>query len=306
MDSSSSSPEGLLSLDWEDLRLFLTALEEGTLSKAAEHLGLAQATMSRRIAALEEQVGHTLFDRSRLGLAPTEAALLLAPHAEAMAASANEAASALAGLEDSVAGKVRLAVPPGLAVDLLPPLLPRVRERFPELRLEVLSGNEAVDLVKREADIGVRSMRPTHPDLVFRRLPKVSFGIFVGPQMAAELPAEPAPADLEWVQYSQELVHIPMAQWVEERRGPRPPAFTSNSFLALRAAARCGVGAVLLPVPQGRIVGLVQLEHIVVDLPDLDWFVVLHRALQRVPRIRAVLQILDEESQALDGLSQAT
>lgn len=289
----------MTSLPWDDLRFFLAALEAGSLSAAAERLGVAQATVSRLIAGLEEQIGHVLFDRGREGLVPTDAAAALRPHAEAMASSAEEAAAALSGLEERPAGVVRLAVPPGVATDLVPPLLPILRQRYPDLRLCVLAGNKPVDLVRREADLALRSIRPEQGDLVFRRLPDMPIAAFASRAYVETLPPGAGPADVEWIQYSDDMLHTPMARWVEERRGGRPPAFVSDSFLAMREAARAGVGAMILPEAQGRVAGLVPVPGMAVELPDLSWYLVVHRALRHVPRIQAVVDLIDETVVAL-------
>ncbi|WP_428265870.1 LysR family transcriptional regulator [Haliangium sp.] len=288
-------------LDWDDVRYFLAAFEAGSLSRAAARLGVAQATTSRRVAALEEKIGHALFDRSRDGLVPTEAAWLLQPHAEAMAAAAEGATAALSGLEERPAGRVRLAVPPGTAVDLVPRLLHALAQRYPDLRLEVLAGTRHVDLLRREAEVAIRTQRPEHGDLMFRRLPDLPLAVFVSSGYLDALTSQRpkrrrqiAPEELDWIQYSDDMLHIPMAQWVEQHRGDRPPVYTSDSFLAMRAAATAGVGAMVLPRVQGSTVGLVEVPGIEVNLPELSWYLVVHRALRRVPRIEAVIELLDE------------
>ncbi len=294
-----------MDLAWDDMRLFLAAWETGSLSGAAERLGVAQATMSRRMAALEDQVGHVLFDRSRTGLLPTVAAEQLLPHAEAMAAAAGSAEAALSGLERAPRGRVRVAVPPGLAFDVFPPLLPVVRARYPDLRLEVLAGNFPVDLLRREADLAIRTARPTHGDLVFRALPDVPIHAYAHPAYLKSIGRGTPPEDIEWIQYSEDMLHIPFAQWVERARGKRPVAFSSNSFLAMRQAAVHGAGAMLLPSGQAEPHGLVQLDWIDVQVPGVAWYLVIHRALQRVPRIRAVVELIDETVAALCGPAPA-
>ncbi len=290
----------MAAIEWSDLRFFLAALEAGTLSGGAAQLSVAQATMSRRIAALEEHVGHVLFDRSRGGLSPTEAAVALRPHAEAMASHAEQANAALAGLEVRPAGVVRLALPPGIAIDLAPAAALRLQTLAPDLRLEILADNRYVDIARREAEIAVRALPPSQGDLVFRRLPAVPLGAFVSPGYRDGLSRRRSGSgplstgELDWIQYSSELLHIPMAQWVEEQRGDRPPAFISNNFLAMRAAAVAGLGAMLLPGPQGRAAGLVPLENLSVALPDMHWYLVVHKALRHVPRIAVVLDLMDD------------
>ncbi|MBX2802571.1 MAG: LysR family transcriptional regulator [Myxococcales bacterium] len=282
------------------MRLFLAATHAGSLSAAAAELGIGQATMSRRIAQLEERVGHVLFDRHRSGLVLTEAGQALRPHAEGMAASARRAIASLEGVDAEPEGVVRVAVPPGLAVDLLPPLLPALRRRHPRIRLEVLSDNFARDLSRREADIAIRSSRPTSGELLYRRLPAVRLGIFASADYVARLPEPVALTDLDWVQYSPELLHIPFARWVEEWRGDKPCAFTSNSFLAMRSAAACGLGAMVLPALQGHLAGLVPIDGLPVELPDVPWFMVTLRALRRVPRVAAVVAFVAEAMEHAD------
>jgi DNA-binding transcriptional LysR family regulator len=284
-------------LPWDDLRLFLAAWEAGTLSAAAEELGLAQATVSRRVALLEEHLGHVLFERSRRGLTPTPAARALHPHALVMAAAAREAAAAVQGLTEAPRGEVRLAVPPGIAVHLLPALLPPLRTHAPEVRLCILAHNRMLDLERHEADLALRSWPPTTGELVSRMLPAVAMGVFAAPELAERLaPCRTDPQALPWVQWSDDLAHIPQARLIRGWLGERSPAFRSNSFLVLQAAAVQGLGCMLMPRFQGQQAGLVELP---VALPPTlaagaPVYLVMPRALRRLPRVRVVADLLVE------------
>ena len=296
MQSAPGSP--VAGWDWDDLRYFLAAYRAGTLSGAAVALGVAQATMSRRIRGLEEAVGHALFDRRREGLEPTEAAVILLPHIEAMEASSTEAEALLSGLEREPEGVVRLAMPPGIAFDLTPSLIERLQREAPKVRLEVLAATHHIDLSRREADLALRSLRPTQADLVFKKLPLAECCAYAAPAYCAKLPPGYGPSDVDWVQYSSSLLHIPLAQWVEQHRGTRPPVFTSDNFLTLREVTRAGFGAMLLPAAQAVPFGLVPLAFEVV-LPEVEFFIVTHRALRHIPRIRMVRQALGEAVERL-------
>lgn len=284
-------------LDWDDLRFFDAAMREGTLSAAAQTLGVAQATMSRRISGLEEALGHALFDRSRGGLIATEAAQTLAPHVEAMRTIAMDAQSEIEGFESAPEGLVRLAVPPGVAFDIAPTLHWRLLAIAPDVRLEILAANHVLDLSRREADIAIRSIRPTQQDLVFRRLPTAAVHAYAHPDYVDQLPARYAAKDVDWIQYADSLAHIPMAQWVHQNLGGRPPAFVSDNFLTMRQVAIAGGGAMLLPAPQAEPYGLVRLTRLHCKLDDLNWYLVTLRALQRVPRVRAVLDLVVESAE---------
>lgn len=285
-----------MALAWDDLRLFLAAWEAGTLSGAAAELGLAQATLSRRVALFEDQLGHVLFERTRRGLVPTPAARALHPHALVMAATAREAAAAVQGLSEAPAGEVRIAVPPGAAVDVLHDLVPRVAAVAPAVRLCILADNRMRDLVRHEADIALRSWPPETGELVVRRLPAFAMGVFASPALAARLGPRPAVAELPFVQWSDELAHIPQARAVEGWLGGRPAALRANSFHVLREAARLGLGCMLMPRFQGERAGLVG-----IDLPmppglaaGAPVYLVMPRALRRLPRVRVVADAVVE------------
>lgn len=280
---------GGMDLPWDDLRVFLAAWEHGTLTAAARALGVGQATASRRIAALEAVVGQRLFERHRSGLLPTDAARALHGPVARMAEEARLAQAALAGLSAEPEGVVRVAVPPGVAADVLPPLLPELARRYPRLRLEILGDNFHRDLTRHEADLAFRSQRPTRGELVFRRLPPVPVGVWCSPAYAAALPAGATTADLDWLQWAPELAHIPQAVFVDRLLEGRPPALTSNSFVCLRAACQQGLGCMVLPALQARPLGLVPVPVPLPPLPRADFYVVAPRSLRSVPRVAAVL-----------------
>lgn len=281
-------------MDWDDLRLFLAAWEHGSLTAAGEALGLSQATLSRRLAALEAGTGQRLFERRRSGLVATAAAVALHPHAVAMAEAARQAGAALQGLEVEPEGVVRLAMAPGVAVELLPLLLTRLAARYPKVRLEVLADHHLVDVDQHEADVALRNAAPTRGDLTWRRLAEVSIGIYAAPSYVAGLGPAPTLADLDWVTYSAELAHLPQAVFVREALAGRAPAFSSNNFLVLRAAAMHGVGCVILPDVQGRAAGLVRLPVELPGAPKGPFFLVVPRALRNVPRVAAVVELVEE------------
>ncbi len=289
-------------LQWDDLRLFAAAWDAGSLTGAAKMLGVAQATLSRRMAHLESTAGHVLFDRTRAGLVPTSAAHALWPHVESMLAAARGAEASMKGLEVAPEGVVRLAVPPGVAVDLVPSVVLALARRFPAVRLDVLSDARMRDIDRHEADIALRNFAPERGDLVWRRLLDFDVGIWGAPAYVRSLPAGVTAGELQWLQYSDELAHIPQAVFVREVLAGRPPAMWTNDYLAMLAAAKAGVGCLIVPDVQGRLAGL---ERVPIELPGSPSgpvYLVVHRALRNVPRVAAVVAVLDEVIEALDGV----
>ncbi|HEU4533424.1 MAG TPA: LysR family transcriptional regulator, partial [Polyangiaceae bacterium] len=157
-------------LPWDDVRLFLALCRSRTVGAAAGQLGVDASTVSRRLAALEQALAATLFDRGREGISPTKAAEDLLPVAEEIEAAMNRFASAAEGLEREVAGLVRVTCPPDVADMVVVPLLPELLGRHPALRVELIPGETVLDLTRREADVALRTVRPTRGDLVVTRL----------------------------------------------------------------------------------------------------------------------------------------
>jgi DNA-binding transcriptional LysR family regulator len=164
--------------NWDLYRSFLAVMRHGSLSAAARALALTQPTLGRHIAELEALLRAPLFVRSQAGLAPTQAALQLRPHAEAMAAAAAALERAASGGVDDAQGSVRLTASEFVGVEVLPPILTAFREAHPKIVIELSLSNLNQDLSRRDADIAVRMARPTQHALVARKLGDVRIGLF--------------------------------------------------------------------------------------------------------------------------------
>jgi DNA-binding transcriptional LysR family regulator len=275
---------------WDDVRLFLAALQHGSFTAAATALRVGQATMSRRMASLERVIGHSLFDRSRGGLAPTPAAKQLQPWAEAMAASMRNAQASLAGLEVAPAGVVRLTCAPGLAVDFGPMLFRRLRVKHPGIVLEVLADMRTRDIANHEADVALRNVAPAGGPLLVRKLVEFPVGLYASPELLRRLPARP------------QLRQVPLVGWSEELPAlaaalaplPCPRVMVTNDFLTMCAAVEAGLGAMVTTSGQAAIRGFRRIPTAFPEVANAPLFLVTHQALRHVPRVEAVIQVLDE------------
>ncbi|MCB9779198.1 MAG: LysR family transcriptional regulator [Alphaproteobacteria bacterium] len=164
--------------DWNRLRAFLVTAEEGSLSAAARALGSTQPTMGRQVAALEEELGVTLFERVGARLELTESGFELLEHARPMGQAALQVSLAAAGRSEVIAGEVSLTASEAISAFLLPPVLAGLRRTHPGIQVELVASNVVRDLHRREADIAVRNARPTSPDLTARRLPDRTGGFY--------------------------------------------------------------------------------------------------------------------------------
>ena len=159
--------------DWTLVRSFLAVLDAGSLMGAARQTGAQQPTLSRHISELESQLGTPLFERTGRGVLPTAAALAMAEAARAMQAGADTLARALNRQRETTTGTVRITTSQVAASYLLPPLLAQLRLQEPGIQVELVSSNQLSNLLRREADIAVRMVRPAQASLVARKLGEV-------------------------------------------------------------------------------------------------------------------------------------
>jgi DNA-binding transcriptional LysR family regulator len=160
--------------DWALVRSFLAVLDAGSLTGAARTVGAQQPTLSRHVAELEAQLGAPLFERTGRGVTPTALALAIAAPARTMADGAGALAQALAGQRATDTGTVRVTTSDVAAVWLLPRLLAEFQHREPGIEVELVASNALSNLLRREADIAVRMVRPEQGSLVAKKLGEIA------------------------------------------------------------------------------------------------------------------------------------
>ncbi|WP_422039578.1 LysR family transcriptional regulator [Roseibium sp.] len=167
-----------ITFDWNQARAFLVTAEEGSLSAAARALGLTQPTLSRQVAALEETLGVTLFERVNKSLILTEAGVELAEHVRSMGEAASRVSLAASGQSQQIEGLVTISTTDVLAAYVLPDIFKDLRRKAPGIEIRVISTNSLSDLRRREADIAIRHVAPDHPELYARKLRDANGRIF--------------------------------------------------------------------------------------------------------------------------------
>lgn len=167
-----------ISFDWNQVRAFLVTAEEGSFSAAARALGATQPTLGRQVAALEDRLGVTLFERLGRSLSLTQAGLELLDHVRAMGDAASRVSLTASGQSQSIEGQVCITATDLMAIHLLPDALRRLRQVAPGIEVEVVASNDVRDLRRREADIAVRHGRPEQPDLIAKLLRKTSAHLY--------------------------------------------------------------------------------------------------------------------------------
>jgi DNA-binding transcriptional LysR family regulator len=303
-----SSP---LVLEWEQIRLFLAVMRERSLAAAAARLALDVSTVSRRLDRLETRVGAALFDRTREGTLPTVIAEQMLSYAEEMELSAARFAAAGAQVETEVSGTVRLTVLPGIADVFVAPRLAELRARHPRLVVELDASVSYADLTRREADLAIRSTRPTSGELVTVKLVATREAPLTSPAYARELGALRRLEDARWITWADDLAHLPSARWLREQAPGVVPVFKTSHHASQLAAARSGLGVVLAS-PAFAVLGLEpvkvarSLAPALAALPEGSLWLVGHRALRNVPRVAAVWDFIREAIAGQAGEARAS
>jgi len=278
---------------WDDLRLFLVAYRSRSLTQAAVQLGLNQSTTSRRLKAFEEALGARLFDRTPEGLLPTDLAEALLGPAEQVEAASFDIARLSMGKEHALEGEVRLALSEGLATFVVAPAVSRLRRSHPGIRITMIVSNASADLSRREADVALRFFRPARGDLVARRVFAGEYGVFASKAFAKRLGRGRHPLrGLEFVGWETGELQFPERAW--ELKAGVQCVVSASSFTTRVRLAEEGCGAIALARNFGRTVpGLVELDTEPCPLRSEIWLVT-HRSLQHVPRVRVVWEFLEE------------
>ena len=293
-------PERPEALQWDDVRLFLALCRASTVGGAARALGVDASTVSRRLAVLEEALSARLFERGRGGIARTEAAEELLPVAEELEQTMLRFARAAEGLEREASGLVRVTCPPDVAEVVLVPLLGELLARHPALQLELSPSEAVMDLSRREADLALRTVRPLQGDLVVTRLTSVRWVLAASPQLARTLGSLRAWTDAPWLGWGERRAHLAASRWHAKHVRGVQPVLRSDSQRVQLAAAAAGLGVALVPELSLAHFGLVPvklapaLREAAAQWPEDELFLVTHRALRDVPRVRVLWELLVE------------
>lgn len=278
---------------WDDLRVLLALHRHGSFLAAGKALAVSTSTTARRIEALERALGRPLVHRTTGGT-------LLEPEAKPLIALAEQLELGLDALRrddarDTLAGTVRISLSEGF-VRPVTQRLAELRRAHPSLHLEVLSETRRVDLARREADIGIRTGRSTSRALVERLVARAPSSLFAAAGYVERRLQTPSlkTSDLarhDCIGWEGAFAKAPPMNWLESH-GAKRFVFRSNSYHAILEATLQGQGIAMLSDPGVRhLQGLVRLD-VDAALPEVPIYLVFHRDLRRVPRVRLVIDAL--------------
>jgi len=290
-------------INWEDGRLFLAVARAGQMLGAARGLGINQATLSRRMAALEQQLGTSLLIRRATGCELTDEGEALAASLERAEAEFLQAQSLFDRAGPEISGTVRIGAPDGFGVSFLAPRLVHLAERHPDLTVQLVPVPQAFSLSKREADIAVMVGRPEQGRLVAQKLTDYTLGLYASRSYAEKNGLPESADDLRThrlVGYVEDLIYSASLNYALSFWPGWRSHVEISSAVGQLEAVRAGAGI-------GVLHDYLAADHadLVPVLPQLSvqraYWIVHHESLRGLARIKAATSFLSETVRAEAG-----
>jgi DNA-binding transcriptional LysR family regulator len=293
-------------MDWDKLKSFHAAAEAGSLTAAGERLSISQSAVSRQIAALEEQLGVSLFQRHARGLVLTDAGHTLHRSTVEMAAAAQGASAALRDQQDVAQGDLIVTAPVAFGSTWLVPRLGKFAAQHSDMRIDLrLDDGESYDLLKLEAECAIRLWAADKADLIQRKLATVATNLYASPEYIEEYGMPRTPQDLDnhrIISYGDAKSPMNAMSFAErigrDDAGPRKAALTVNNVPAMLRAVEAGLGVADLPDYMASAVP--RLVRVLEDYtgPSFDLYFIYPSDLKRSKRISAFRDFLTTEVEA--------
>lgn len=288
-----------ITFDWNRARAFLVTAEEGSLAAAARSMGMTQPTLGRQVAALESEIGFDLFTRRGRGLELTPNGVKLLEHVRLMGDAANQFSLAASGKSDVIEGDVSITATELLSTFMLPRMIKTLRDVEPGIEIELFSTNEVRDLNRREADIAIRSVRPTQPELIAKKLCGVRGHLYAAKSYLQQLGHPPTIDELNKASFIDtenpgRLMELLNSRGLTLNKQNFP--VTSNSHVVQWELVKQGVAVSATLEEIGDNEPLVE-RVVISELPliAMDLWLVTHNELRTNRRIRRVFEFLVSE-----------
>lgn len=284
----------------DNAKIFLAIHRVGTLRGAAEQLHLDQATVGRRLAAMEKSLGARLFLRTSSGYVATPAGELAVGAIERMEQGAEQLLRQTQGIDERLSGVVRLAATDSSAQHFLIGAMQKLHAQHPDIRVVLTTSTEISNLTRREADLAVRTLRPSSPDLISRHLKRMETALYASKDYLKKH-GEPVPgtalAGHDVVIYQRAIFARHSTALCGESSANARVVMEVSTGLMLLEAVRAGLGLGELPTYLGD--AQPSMRRIWPERTDpYDMWLVLHSDLNRTARVRAVADAIIDAFEA--------
>jgi DNA-binding transcriptional LysR family regulator len=283
--------------NWDDIRIFLAVARQGGLAPAAHSLGINHTTVARRLSGLEASLKTRLVNRTPTGVTLTATGRNFLEHAERIETETLNAEQEISTASGAVAGKVRLATREAFGAWLVCPKANLLKQRYPDLKLELLSEARTISLLKRDADITVSLHFPSQNRIIVQKLVDYRLGLFASRAYLREHGPIDSIEDLkerDVIWYVDDIVDIAEQRYMQRIVSEARAGFRATNILAQYAAMASGMGVGIIPVYHAS-----QDPNLVRVLPDQveemrTYWLSVHPDTQGLPSVRAVIDFLLE------------
>lgn len=281
--------------DWNHIRSFLVAFEEGSLSAAARALGLTQPTLSRQITSLEEDLGFIVFERGHRSLTLTQSGLELLEHVKTMGDAANLISLTASGQSQKVEGLVSVTASDVMSTYHMPGILKGLKAVVPDIEIEIVTSNEIRDLQRREADIAIRHVEPEQPDLITKHICNVQANLYASSDYLEKLGKFKTKHDLKnacYIGFENPERSLALYQSMGLPIGRKNIGYVTNDGVSRWEIVKQGLGIGIMDERTAAITEGV--EQVLPDLVPLEFpiWLTTHRELHSSKRIRVVFDYL--------------
>lgn len=289
-------------MNWDDAKIFLALYREGTLRGAARRVGVDQATIGRRIAAMEHALSATLFLRTSKGYRLTQVGEVVLASAQQMELAATDFVRAAQGVDNRLVGEVNVATTDTLGTDFLLPALAALHRDHPDIRVILKTSTQVVNLPLREADIAIRTVRPSNLDLIIRKLASWPIGLYASQDYLARhgLPKMGSGFNgHSLVVYEPHWQSSRVATLLDEPADGAKIVAGVDTSLMLRQALLMGLGLGEMVVPLAERAGLVRIWPERQRPNPYEIWLVTHQDVQQAARVRAVIHAIETVFEAV-------
>ena len=289
--------------DWENLKFFIALAKEKQLKRAADALKSNHTTVYRRISQFEEKYNLRLFERTPAGYYLTSQGEALYEQVESLEGAMDAVFSSLQGLENTLKGSICITTTPSFAVSLLPAMIKKFQLQWPDITIDLRVSHQIYNLSKREADIAIRPATDVPLHLIGRRAGYLNYAVFKSAKnYERDINKKQFMQEIKqhrFIVMSEELAHLPTTKWLNKHIEENNVACRVDGFMPSAELCAKGVGLAILPLYCAKQDKSLELVHKPEENIGDDVWVLTHKNLSRVPKIKVCTEFFYRELQGV-------
>jgi DNA-binding transcriptional LysR family regulator len=283
-------------VSWDDFRLVKAISDTGSLAGAGDALGLNHSTVFRRLNALETELGSRIFERARNGYMATPAGEEMVSLAARMQEDVIDFERRVAGRDVKPSGELRVTTNDSLVAHLMTPMFGTFCRQFPEISLDVVIENRALNLSRRDADVAIRATADPPETLVGRRIASIGWCVYAHKDMAVPVRIEAGDLhEMCWIGFGDAISGVGPARWLSQSLPQARIMYRLNTVLGMSQAVEAGLGIGFLPCFIGDRSAALQRIIAKPMLFDGGLWLLTHPDLKNAARVRVFTDFIGKE-----------